>query len=365
MLLAALLLLSSAPGATAPQAAIHSGRMTLRGVDSAPPRQSDIDDAAIAKLRAAVDDAPRDRDHRLALVRALVDAGRLEPALDAAQAWREVDAYNLVVVRLIGDILVELERPEDALRTYSAVTELLPDDPETQRALATVLKQQGDLEAARVRLLAARKLRPEDARLRFELADVALRLGRTDEALEHFEAIAAASDVPQALRHPARQRLGQVFASKRRAARATGDDATAKAFDEKIRALGLAGGTDNDIKVYLSWDTDRTDVDLWLTNPLGEKVFYSNRKGKLGGELFDDVTTGYGPESFTAAKAHAGTYSVTVDYFGTDRGSFKEARGEVIVVLNEGRDDEAQHTFAYRLYRPKQTVTVAKIEVKK
>ena len=34
-------------------------------------------------------------------------------------------------------------------------------------------------------------------------------------------------------------------------------------------------------------------------------------------------------------------------------------------MLNEGRDDEVQHSFPYRLFKPKQTVTVAKIEVTK
>jgi Flp pilus assembly protein TadD len=34
------------------------------------------------------------------------------------------------------------------LRAYSAVAELLATDPEAHRALATILKQQGDLDAA-------------------------------------------------------------------------------------------------------------------------------------------------------------------------------------------------------------------------
>lgn len=354
--------LTAGDAATSP---VTSGRMTMRAVDTAPPRPSDIDEADLKALKAKVDAEPRDRDARLDLVQALIDAGRTHEALDAARAWREVDAYNLVVVRMIGDILTELGRDDDALRVYSAVPELLPEDPEAQRALATVLKQQGDLAAAQARLKVATALRPADARTRFELADVSLRLGETDGARDLLQTIVDDEAVPQALRYPATQRLAQVFAGQRRTARAEGQDAEVTALTDKIEALEVKGGIDNDIKVYLSWDTDRTDVDLWVINPSGEKVFYSHRKGRYGGALFDDVTTGYGPESFTAHKAHKGTYEVAVNYFGTRRDSFKEARGEVIVVLNEGRDDEVQHTFAYRLYRPKQTVTVAKIEVSK
>ncbi len=344
---------------------VASGRLTMRAVDTAPPRTSEIDEAELKARRDKVDAEPRNRDARLDLVQALIDAGRTHEALEAAKQWRKVDAYNLVVVRMIGDILTELGRDEDALRVYSAVPELLPEDPEAQRALATVLKQQGDLGAAAARLKVATTLRPADARTRFELADVSLRLGETTDAQTLLQAIVDDDEVPQALRYPAKQRLAQVFAGQRRAARAEGDDAKVTELGTKIDALEVKGGVDNDIKVYLSWDTDRTDVDLWVTNPAGEKVFYSHRNGRFGGELFDDVTTGYGPESFTAHRAHAGTYEVAVNYFGTSRDSFKEARGEVIIVLNEGRDDEVQHTFPYRLYRPKETVTVAKIEVAK
>ena len=41
-------------------------------------------------------------------------------------------------------------------------------------------------------------------------------------------------------------------------------------------------GTENDLKVYLTWDTDRSDVDLWVTSPSGERIFYSHRLGKNG-----------------------------------------------------------------------------------
>lgn len=350
-----------APGNTV----AHSGRLSVTAVDTAPPRDTTLDDEALDRLAHAVEEAPRNRDARVALVRGYVDAGKLEDALAAAKSWREVDAYNLVVVRMQGDILAELERDDEALRVYSAVTELLAEDPEAHRALATVLKQQGALAAAHARLDVAHRLRPTDARLRFELADVSLRLERHDEALALLESIADAEETPGQLRHPAKQRLAQVYSQLRRQARADGDTDQAEALQTKQDALALSGGSVNDIKVYLTWDTDRTDVDLWVRTPKGEKIFYSHRKGRNGEALFDDVTTGYGPESFTAESARAGTYTVQVNYFGGTGASEREARGEVLVVLNEGRDDEVQHSFPYRLFKPKQTVTVAKIEVAK
>jgi tetratricopeptide (TPR) repeat protein len=334
---------------------------TVSAVDERPTRAPHAGlDAELDALRQSILDEPRERTHRFALVRALIDAGQLDEALTAAQAWREIDAYNLVVVRLIGDIQTELGDTQQALRTYSAVTELLSEDPEAQRALATVLKAQGDLDNALARLQVAVELRPEDQRLSFELADVELRRGDYHQAAERFAVIVADETASEQLRHPAKQRLAQVYAGFRRQATT---DAERQEWTAKIEALALEGGSQNDIKVYLTWDTDRTDVDLWVINPKGEKVFYSHRQGAFGGTLYGDVTTGYGPESFTAATAKLGTYAIEVNYYGSG-GAMKEARGELLVVVNEGREHEQQHTFAYVLPKVGDSVRVAEIEVK-
>jgi Flp pilus assembly protein TadD len=320
-------------------------------------------DEELRALRAAVEKEPRDRAKRFQLVRALMSARKLEEALAEARRWREKDAYNLVVVRLLGDIHAEMGRRAEARRAYSAVVELLPGDPEAQRALATVLKLGGDLEGAHQRLLAAAEKRSDDPRLAFELGDVAHRLGRTAEAGKRFQGIIDAAATPAAVRYPAKQRLAQIHAAGRRAALAAGDGAEAARLTAAIEALVVKGGVENDIKVYLTWDTDQSDVDLWVKTPSSETVKYDRRTGSGGEALFDDVTSGYGPESFTAKKARPGRYEILVNYFGTRRSTFPEARGEVVVVLHEGTARERRHVLPYRLYQPKQTVTVAAIDV--
>jgi uncharacterized protein YfaP (DUF2135 family) len=100
-----------------------------------------------------------------------------------------------------------------------------------------------------------------------------------------------------------------------------------------------------------------------VVNPSGEKVFYSHKVGKHGGALFGDVTSGYGPESFTAKNAVPGVYKIKVNYFSAGRSAFPEARGEVVVVINEGRANQQKMVFPYRLFKAKQTVTVAHVKV--
>jgi Flp pilus assembly protein TadD len=351
-----ILVLATSPALAAPRLRLVAGER-----EPADGRRA-LDPDALAELRQAVESNPKDRGKRFALIQALIAGNQLKDALKEAQAWREKDAYNLVVVRLIGDIEAELGARDAARRTYSAVVELLPNDAQAHRALSTVLKQNGELSAAYDRLQSAARLAPRDQRIAFELADVCHRLGRTDEALTRFEQIVHSDDAPEALRYPAKQRLAQIYAAERRDAK--GDQARAELSD-KIAELDVKGGVENDLKIYLTWDTDKSDVDLWVTNPSGEKIFYSHRTGAPGEALFDDVTTGYGPESFTAKSASPGSYLVQVNYYGTNRSAFTEARGEVVVILSEGTAAEERHVLPYRLYEPKQTVSVAKIEVSK
>ncbi len=322
----------------------------------------------IASLKKQVDAEPKKRELRFELVTALQRAGKLEQALDQARAWRQVDAYNLVVVRLIGDLLSEQGKPNEALRVYSAVVELLADDPDAQRALATVLKQSSQLEAARQRLQAAHQLRPDDSRITFELADVIQRIGDHEEAKRLLTEVSSSDKTPNQIAYPARQRLGQLLAAELRLASADGGAeggkaAEVEALTKAIADLKISGGVNNDIKIYLTWDTNRTDVDLWVTTPSGETISYKNKQGKFGGALFDDVTDGYGPESFTAKRAQVGTYKVQVNFFGTSRETFRDARGELTIIVDEGSPAEQRHVLPYRLQNPKQTVSVANIEV--
>jgi tetratricopeptide (TPR) repeat protein len=353
---------TAAPSAVS-AATAASREISLVAVDTEPPGARVPTARDLEALRRDTAEKPDDRSRRLALVRGLLAARDLDGALVEAKAWRARDAYSLVAVRALGDVYMERGDRDDAERVYSAIVELIPGDPDAQRALATLLKQQGDLDAARERLAVAVGSRPGDARLAFELADVELRLGQTAAATGRLEQVVAQADAPEQIRYPARQRLGQILGERLREARAAGDPATSKDLRARLDALDLKGGLENDVHVYLTWDTDRTDVDLWVTTPAGEKVFYGHRIGRGGEALYDDVTTGYGPESFTVPSARAGEYLVQVNYFSAGRSAFPEARGEVVVVLDEGRATERKYVLPYRLFAEKETVTVARVRI--
>jgi hypothetical protein len=93
--------------------------------------------------------------------------------------------------------------------------------------------------------------------------------------------------------------------------KALGSDA---ALDPRFTAL-----LDVDLRVVLEWNTDGTDMDLWVDEPTGERAIYSNPKTGIGGRLSHDMTNGYGPEEYLLHQGPDGTYTVRVNVYATDR----------------------------------------------
>jgi Ca-activated chloride channel homolog len=70
------------------------------------------------------------------------------------------------------------------------------------------------------------------------------------------------------------------------------------------------------LRVVMSWDADDTDIDLWVTDPHGDKAYYGRPLSAQGGAMSRDFTGGFGPEAFQLKDAVPGTYTVEAHYFG-------------------------------------------------
>jgi uncharacterized protein YfaP (DUF2135 family) len=117
-----------------------------------------------------------------------------------------------------------------------------------------------------------------------------------------------------------------------------------------------------DLQVLLFWDTDKTDVDLHVTEPGGEVVNYTHTVSEqTGGRLDRDDTDGYGPEIYSLGSAPSGTYTIEAHYFG-DRDT-GQSSATVIVVAREGTDEERRWRFEVPLTRQGEKVTLAKIDL--
>ena len=66
----------------------------------------------------------------------------------------------------------------------------------------------------------------------------------------------------------------------------------------------------------MDWNMNDTDIDLWVTDPNGEKCYFSHTKTVIGGRISHDMTQGFGPEQFLLKNAMPGTYKIEINYYG-------------------------------------------------
>ncbi len=187
-------------------------------------------------------------------------------------------------LRLVSYRLLDMQQPAYATQLFDRVLHQRPFEPHSYRDLARSLEACGKYGLAAVQyetILAG----TWHARFRDSLKQV---------TLEEY-----ASMMRDALRRRA----------------VTGK--LADLFGERLEKLDPSRAQ-ADLRVTISWNTDATDVDLWVIEPDGEKCFYQHNKTKSGGELSQDMTQGYGPERYQILKASKGIYRIIVHYYAVN-----------------------------------------------
>jgi hypothetical protein len=115
------------------------------------------------------------------------------------------------------------------------------------------------------------------------------------------------------------------------------------------------------IRVCLSWDTDNCDMDLWVTDPTGEKCFFQNKLTKIGGKISFDITNGYGPEEFMIKKALSGKYIVQANYYGTrSQTLLAPVNLHLVFYTNYGEPNQKKQEVTIRLENQKDVIDVGK-----
>lgn len=112
-----------------------------------------------------------------------------------------------------------------------------------------------------------------------------------------------------------------------------------------------------DVRIVISWNTDNSDMDLWVTDPRKEKCSYENTRTSLGGRISQDVTSGYGPEEFILKKAVNGKYKVEVNLYGDNR----QTLGGPIAIKADlftdyGKPTQKRETINFRVTTGKEVV---------
>jgi tetratricopeptide (TPR) repeat protein len=275
----------------------------------------------------------------LADVMALIRGGRAREALARALAWRGRDPGDVLALVALGESWEALADAGDAARAYGSIIDLFPGRADLRRFAGERLERVRGAAALALAIDTFRKAveqRPDHPASHRLLGFALLKAGHPREA---FEALAAgvAQHYPdgrfRGVDRILREDLGLAAAAWMRAQPAQADEIRSR--------LLRAGGTPEtgpSIRFVLNWETDANDVDFHIHDGRGGHAFYSSPSLPSGGELYADVTTGYGPECFTIrapAAARAFPYRLQAHYYS--RGPMGYGMGKLEIIDHDGR----------------------------
>jgi hypothetical protein len=292
-------------------------------------------------------------------------AGRFWSVAEAeAKAHGGMPAFWLDV----AELLFRTGRAEEARRVVLEALEVPAADTATLSVVAERLRRYGDEPRALWLLeeVAFREPdRPQPLRnLALALADRAERPGVSTEARlgDHQRALELLAEVilkPWNGDYDGIE-LVALMEANRVIAKLQGLGVAQTRLDPRLVAL-----LDVDLRVVLEWNTDATDMDLWVDEPNGERAFYSNPKTAIGGRLSNDMTGGYGPEEYLLRRAPDGKFEVRVDVYATDRLNPNGATTvRATLFRNWGRANEAREALEIELKGDEDEALVGQVQVR-
>jgi tetratricopeptide (TPR) repeat protein len=253
---------------------------------------------------------------------------------------------------------------DDALKTLSSLIEQNPNDPALCRDIAFTAMEMGFGSHAYHLLRRVAEIRPHEFILYREMALCLTDIGKADLALAYYEIASnsewngRAGEFATILNMDYLRLLKMIDKGKL--------TSSVKDYAEvRLKKLAEKPDPKPPIVVIATWNTDKTDVDLHVTEPDGEECYYNRKTTKRGGHITRDVTDGYGPEMYMSSEsAESGTYKVSVQYFSSDQNR-ASTRSKVYVSIYQywGTPNEKLISKSVALTGQKQMIDVAKTEL--
>ena len=250
----------------------------------------------------------------------LFDKGQPELAVRVLTNLAEMNLENRALLRILAYRLMQARQAKLAILVFEKVRQLAPNEPQSHRDLGLAYAADAQWQKA-VDALWTVVSRPWHNRF----PDV------ESIALAELNAILATAPVP-------------VDSSR---------------IDPRLKKnLPL------DLRVTLTWDTDNSDMDLWVTDPNGEKSYYGNKVSYQGGRMSADVVQGYGPEEYSLKVAKPGKYLVQANFYGHRQQVFSAATTlQVRLQTRFGMPEGKEEIMTLRLKGAKDVVTMGTFEV--
>jgi hypothetical protein len=259
-------------------------------------------------------------------------------AFEVAASWQASDPGDVLALVALGESSEATADATTAARAYGSIIDLFPSRADLRRFAGERLEHVKSKTAADLAVDTfdkARRDRPDHPESHRLAAFARVRRGEYAAA---FDILVAGL----AQRYPAgrfagvdqilREDLGLVAAAWMKA-----EPGRKSEILERLRNAGGAVEDAPSIRFVLSWETDANDVDFHIHDAKGGHAYYASRHLPSGGDLYADVTTGYGPECFTVRlpKGERATpYKLQAHYFS--RGPMGYGMGKLEIIDHDG-----------------------------
>ena len=267
----------------------------------------------------------------------LTRADGKDAALATARAWQKESPGDVLALVALGEAAESKGLLELAQRAYGSVIDLFPNRADLRRFAGERLERVKDGSSATLAIDTFRKAatdRPDHPSSHRLLAFALLRDRQYEKAIEaalvgfrHPYEVDRFLGVDRILRED----LGLIGA-----AWAHAQPARAGEIHGRVRQAGGRIEDAPSLRFVLDWQTDANDVDFHIHDASGGHAFFSSPHLASGGDLYADVTTGYGPECFTIRlpKSKRSTYTLQAHYYS--RGPMGYGMGKLEIIDHDG-----------------------------
>ncbi|MEZ4452271.1 MAG: VIT domain-containing protein, partial [Nannocystaceae bacterium] len=275
-------------------------------------------------------------DGRFREIMGKIAANDAANALGDAWAWRTENPGDEIAIIALGEAAEASGDRTLAARAYGSLIDLFPGRADIRRFAGERLEGLGDagLQLAVDTYAHAVESRPDHPSSHRLYAFALVKAGKYEEAFAAALAGARRSypwgrfaGVPRILEEDLRLIAAVWLAQK------PGDAEKIKAELDKN---GVVPDNQPSTRFVLNWETDANDVDFHIYDGKGGHAYFSRKLLPTGGELYADVTTGYGPECFTVpGVANAYPYVLQAHYYS--RGPMGYGMGKLEVIEHDGK----------------------------
>ncbi len=253
-------------------------RPYLKALDAAPPER-------FASVLAAMEaEHAKSPAFYLDVAEWLFRKQRAAEAVQMALSALDVPQANDATLMVVADRMMRYGQVDRAIWLLDRLAYLTPNKPQSMRSLALALITRAELPVTTPAMRAA------DYRRAAELLNTVI-VTPWDEDYEGIEMVSLMEINRILPRLPAGE----------------------SPLNPRLVAL-----LDVDLRVVLEWNTDDSDMDLWVLEPSGDTAIYSNPKTRIGGRLSNDMTRGYGPEEYLLRSAPRGEYEIRANVYAPD-----------------------------------------------